>query len=380
MTELLYSTSSPVFKVDGSLQADLARDLLRLEIEETTEGLKTCVAHLVAVGPSNGPAEQVEYLDGTVVDFGKAFEVSLGPAGNERIVFTGAISALEACLDEGAAPEVAVFAEDKLMTLRMTRRSKTYEQMSDSDIASSIASEHGLTPDTAADGPTYDVVQQLNQSDLAFLRARGRLIQAELWCDGDTLNFKTRGNRSAPAVTLVQGNELLKAECRCDLAHQRTKVVVSGYDASQRATIDEDADSSAVQAEVSSGRTGPAVLQQAFGDRVSYLVREGPLVDAEATAWAKAEMLARSRSFVTVVGVTRGSPDLVVGSPLTLQRVGSPFEGDGYYTTRVRHTYDLSRGHRTFFEAERATVAAGVVVMHPQDGEARATSASIRRS
>jgi uncharacterized protein len=361
VTELLYSTSSPVFKVDGSVQGDLARDLLRLEIEETTEGLKTCVARFVAIGPSTGTAEQIEYLDGTVVDFGKSFEVSIGPAGNERIVFTGAVSALEARFDEGATPEVAVFAEDKLMTLRMTRRTKTYEQMSDADIAGSIAGEHGLTPDTAADGPTYDVVQQLNQSDLAFLRARGRLLQAEVWCDGDTLNFKTRGNRSAPAITLVQGNDLLTAECRCDLAHQRTKIVVSGYDASQRATIEDDADSSVVQAEVSTGRTGPDVLQQAFGDRVSSLVREAPLVDAEATAWAKAEMLRRSRSFVTVVGVTRGTPDLVVGSPLTLQRVGSPFEGDGYYTTRVRHTYDLSRGHRTHFEAERATVAQGSV-------------------
>ena len=40
------------------------------------------------------------------------------------------------------------------------------------------------------DGPRYDVVQQLNQSDLAFLRERARLVQAELWCDGRTLHLK----------------------------------------------------------------------------------------------------------------------------------------------------------------------------------------------
>jgi Bacteriophage probable baseplate hub protein len=359
VTELLYSTSAPVFKVDGSVQADLARDLLRLEIEETTEGLKTCVAQFVGVGPHSGGSEELQYLDGKLVDFGKSFEVSLGPTGNERIVFMGAVSALEARFDEGATPQVSVFAEDKLMSLRMTRRMKTYDQMSDTDIASAIASEHGLSPDTAADGPIYDVVQQFNQSDLAFLRARARLVQAEIWCDGDTLNFKTRGNRTAPAVTLVNGNQLLTVELRADLAHQRTKVVVSGYDVSQREAIEESADSSVVQAEVSSGQTGPNVLQRAFGDRVSYLLRETPLQDPEATSWAKAEMLRRSRGFVTVIGVTRGTPDMVVGSALTLQRVGSPFEGDGYYTTRVRHTYDLRRGHRTHFEAERATVGQG---------------------
>jgi phage protein D len=360
VTDTLYASSSPVFKVGGERSAELARDLLRLEVEETTEGLKTCVSHFLAVGLKDGAAsEQLLYLDGSVLDFGKPLEVSLGPPGNERIVFKGVMSGLEARFDEAVAPEVTAFAEDKLMKLRMTRRMKTYEQMSDADIASAIAAEHGLTPDTAADGPTYDVVQQLNQSDLAFLRERARLIQAELWCDGDTLNFKTRANRSATSVSLVQGNELLTVECRADLAHQRTKVVFSGYDASQRATIEEEAGADVVQAEVSGGRTGPSVLEQAFGERASNLVRQAPLANGEATAWAKAEMLRRSRGFVTAVGVTRGTPDLVVGSHLTLERVGDPFEGEGYYATRVRHTYDLRLGHRTHFEAERTTVNEG---------------------
>lgn len=359
MTETLFSTTAPVFKVDGDVKHELARDLLRLDVEETTEGLKTCVAHFVGIGPSSGSSEEEQYLDGQVVDFGKALEVSIGPTGNERVIFKGAISALEAARTEGRPLEVVVFAEDKLMKLRMTRGTKTYEQVSDADIASSIASKHGLTPDTAADGPTYDTVVQLNQSDLAFLRARASQIQAEVWCDGDTLYFKTRGNRNATSVSLVQGNELLTVSARADLAHQRTKVVVTGYDASQRATIEQEAEVGVVQAETSGGQAGPSVLDRAFGERVSNLVREVPLVDAEATAWAKGELLSRARGFVTVVGTTRGTPDMVVGTNITLDRVGTPFDGAGYYATRVRHTYDQHDGHRTHFEAERATVSGG---------------------
>jgi phage protein D len=359
VTDLLLSSSAPVFKVDGDVKGDLARDLVRLEVDESTDGLKTCVARFIAVGPGAGTSEEQLYLDGQILDFGKALEVALGPPGNQRVVFKGALSALEAEFDEAAAPHVTAFAEDRLMTLRMTRRSRTYEQMTDADIASAIAGEHGLTPDTAADGPTYDVVQQLNQSDLAFLRERARLVAAEVWCDGDALGFKTRANRDGTAVTLVRGNELLTVECRADLAHQRTKVVVSGYDAADRATIEEAASADAVQAEAASGRSGPAVLEQAFGERVSRLARSAPLAGSEASAWARAEMQRRARGFVTVVGTTSGTPDLVVGSRVTLERVGAPFEGDGYYATRVRHTYDLTQGHRTLFHAERATIAQG---------------------
>src|SRR5262249_29398266 len=215
-------------------------------------------------------------------------------------------------LEDTRYPEVRIFAEDKLMRLRMTRRCKTYQSKSDADIASDIAGFHNLTPQVAADGPTYKVVQQWNQSDLAFLRERARLIQAEDWFENDKLCFKTRGNRTATSMTLVQGRDLINVQIRADLAHQRTKVKASGFDAGARDKVDEEAGADAIQSEVSGGRTGPAVLQQAFGERVSYRVRENPLEAGEASAWAKAEMLRRCRGFVTALGTTDGTPDMVV--------------------------------------------------------------------
>lgn len=360
MTEALLTYAGPVFEVDGEVKGELARDILRLEIEETTAGLKTLTARLIAQGPVSGAAEQRHlYLDGSLIDFGKKLSVVLGAAPAAHTVFTGWISAIEAGFQEGDAPDTVIFAEDKLMELRMTRRTKTYENMSDADIASAIASEHGLTPAVDADGPTYDVVQQWNMSDLAFLRERARRIQAEVWIEDETLHFKSRGNRTATELTLVQGNHLISLRARADLAHQRTKVKVSGYDASQRERIEEEAGEDAIQAEVSEGLTGPAVLERAFGSRVSQRVREAPLKSTEASDWARAEMLRRARSFVTVTGTTRGSADMIVGSKLTLERTAHPFEGPGYYVTRVCHTYDLGNGFRTHFEAERATVQEG---------------------
>ena len=57
-------------------------------------------------------------------------------------MFTGWISAIEAVFQEVREPQVVIFAEDKLMKLRMTRRTKTYERVTDADLASAIASEH----------------------------------------------------------------------------------------------------------------------------------------------------------------------------------------------------------------------------------------------
>ena len=361
MPEPYLASTAPVFAVDGAVKGELARDLLRLDVEEDTAGLKRLDARFLAIGGAADPGRgEINYVDGAILDFGRSLRATIGPPGGERVVFEGKLTAIEADWPENAPPFVRVLAEDALMDLRMTRRCRTYEQVSDADIARTIASEYGLRDDVAVDGPTYDVVQQLNQSDLAFLRARARSVQAELWILDGTLHMATRDRRAATSVTLVQGNELLAANLRADLAHQRTEVRMTGYDAGTRAAIDEIAGGEVVDAEIAGGRSGPSVLRTALGERAAHVARQAPLSGAEAGAWARAEMLRRARSFVRVRATTRGTPDLVVGSRVRLEGVGAPFAGDGYYATSVRHSYDLAHGHRTHFEAERPTIGAGV--------------------
>ncbi len=357
MPEPTFAVAGPVLSVDGERVPSLARDCARLVVEEGVEGLRTLQLHLHASGGgAAGPPDRTMYLDGGVVDFGRELSVSAGPDGEQRTVFEGAISAIEAVFEDGEAPVVVVFAEDALMRLRMTRRMRTYTDVTDADLARTLADEHGLTAEVDVDGPRYDVVQQLNQSDLAFLRDRARLVQADLWCSGRTLHLATRPRRPGTEVTLVRGNHLLSVRLCADLAHQRSEVVVTGYDAFSAGVVDERSAADDVDAEVVSGRTGPRTVEKALGAVSTVRVREVALSGEEARAWARAEMLRRARRFVHVTGTTRGTPDLMVGSRLTLEGVGAPFEGGGYYVTRLRHTVDQARGLRTSFEAERATV------------------------
>jgi len=355
--EATLAATSPVFTVDGELVRDLARDCVHLEVAEDVAGLRTLEARFLATGAgATGPQAQLMHVDGDTVDLGRSLVVALGPEVAQRVVFDGAVSALELLLGDGDPPVVAVHAEDALMRLRMTRRCRTYTDVTDADVAADVARAHGLTADVDADGPRYDVVQQVNQSDLAFLRERARLIRAELWCTGRTLHFRSREARAGTELTLVRGAELLSARLVADLAHQRSEVVVTGWDADRKQVIDERAGPEVVEKETVSGRVGARLVATALGESTSLRVREVALTAGEAAAWARAEMLRRGRCFVTVTGTTNGSPDMVVGSRLTLQDVGPAFDGGGYCVTALRHTFDLRRGFRTRFTAERATL------------------------
>jgi phage protein D len=355
-----FASTAPVLSVGGRRRPELARDLVRLDVEEDVEGMCRATVHLLAAAATARPSgDVVEHLAGDDLDFGARLQVSLGPPGTERIVFTGAVSALEVQFAEGDVPTVVAFAEDDLMRLRLTQRSETWVDAADADVATAVARRHGLTPRVAADGPTYDVVQQVNRSDLAFLRERAHRIAAEVWATDGALHVATREQRPGTRVTLTRGSELVAVTARADLAEQCTAVHVSGYDATTRDAIETQAPASTVDAEITGGRTGPATLRRAFGDLPGRRVRDVPLAAAEARAVARAEMLRRSRRFVQVHGTTTGTPQLVVGSRVTLARCGRPFDGDGYYVTRVHHSYDLAVGLRTRFTAERPTVNPG---------------------
>jgi len=356
-----FAAADPVFTVDGQRAPDLGRDCLALVVEDSTDGLRTCVLHLAANAPRQLPSDDVvEYLDGRTLDFGKQLAVSLGPPGDERVIFAGAISAIEAVFDQGDAPHVSVYAEDALMKLRQTRRSATYTQVSDADLARRIATRHGLSAQVDLTGPTYVAVQQVNQTDLGFLRDRAARVGAELWAAGNTIHLATRDRRDGPALILAQGKDLLTVALRADLAHQRGTVGVSGFDARARDRVDVTAGRSAIAAEISGGRTGIDVLATAGGTATDQLAMLAPLTDAEARAWAEADLRARARRFVTVVGTTAGMPELAVAARLTLAAVGAPFGGDGYYVTRTRHTFARDAGGlRVHFTAERATLNSG---------------------
>lgn len=359
LRDILLEGAIPAFAVEGAARPEIARDLLELEVEETAEGMASLRFTLSAIGPRPGSVDEaLLWLDGRVLDFGKEIAVSLGPASAQERVFTGRISAIELGMEQGREAEVRILAEDRLMDLRMTRRFATWEEADLATIARGIAARHGLSAEIDLPGaPTQAMVQQWNQTDLGFLREQAARLGAEIWLDGTVLHLADRARRDdAPRLTLIQGNDLLTIALRADLSGQRSRVTVGGYDAQAKDGIAETAEGSVAAAEAGGRRTGPAVLEQAFGARDSFRLRDVPLAGAEARAWSRAAMLARARRFVQAEGVTTGTPRLRPGARLNLERVGEVFAGDGYRVTRCLHRYDLTNGYRTLFSAERAGI------------------------
>lgn len=349
--------SLPRLSVGGSVNAALASDLVSLTVEETTVGMTWCEARFANYGYRDG-SQGYRYLGRDVLDFGTALTVTLGAPGASREVFTGHVSALQADYPDGEPAQLLAFAEDGLQRLRMTRRSRSFERSSTADLARRIAGDHGLGAAVDLDGPTRAVTAQLNQSDLAFLRALARRDDGEVWLDGTTLHVARRPSRAGAPLELRYGSDLLSFSVRADLADQCTAVAVTGWDVAAKQAISERADRSTLGAELGSGQTaGSALLATAFAERTETLVRAEPLTGADARAVARAAYLERARRLVCGTGLSAGSATLRVGGTVSLTGLGRLFDGE-YAVTRTRHMLDLVLGYRTEFDVERPGIGA----------------------
>ena len=337
----------PTIRIDGQENASLSGGLLELRVDETADGLYACEASFGNWGPRDG-ATGFLYFDRRALEFGKALEIRLGTES----IFRGLVTALEGRFPEGDAPRVSVLAEDCLQELRMTRRTRTFADVSDADVFQAIASDHGLRPDVDISGPTHKVLAQLDQSDLAFLRERARAIDAELWVDDRTLKACARQARNEGTVRLGYGNALRELTVAGDLAHQRTSVKVGGWDVSAKQALEHEATESVVSGELKNGVSGASILSSALGDRKESVAHTVPLTLPEAQARAESLFRRRARRFVSGRGVAETTSALRVGAYVTLEGLGPLFNG-AFYVSWVRHLFDGSHGLRTEFGVER---------------------------
>lgn len=346
----------PRITLDGESHPLLMEGLLTLLVEETTDGLYRCEATFGNWGPGGDGAPSFAYFDRQTFDFGTRMVLEAGAGESAAQLFDGVITGLEAHYPNARPPELTVLAEDRLQDLRMTRRTRTFEDVTTADVVRQVASEHSLqTSIDVPSEPSYRVLAQVNRSDLAFLRERVRSIDAEVWIEGETLHAQRRSDRREGDLTLTYGQGLREFSVLADLAHQCTRFVVSGWNPETKQRIAGSADESAVQSETEGGESGPAVLRAALGDRTEQLAHTVPLSDDEASAHAEAALRRRARRFVEGRGVALGDARLHTGTRVTLRGLGPLFNG-AYTVVAVRHTFDVPTGFRTRFDVQRPAI------------------------
>jgi phage protein D/phage baseplate assembly protein gpV len=337
-------------KVDGvKISDDNAKKVLEIVVDSST--------HLPAMCTIRLHDPDMTLMDGVTFDIGCALDVNL--EGVERfgdnstvntleLLFKGEITALEP--DFGKSTILLVRAYDKSHRLHRGRKTRTFAEQKDSDMASTVAGEAGLTAQVDATTITYPYVLQNNQTNMEFLLGRARRIGYQVYSYNGNLYFK-KGSwvQKTTAFELNMGTNLLSFRPRATAVQQHDAASAYGWDVKTKAAITGAAAAATVTNLGGLTQTGGALASSKFGGSVQADVVNIPVgsVD-EAISLAQAVEDAINSEYLQAEGSCLGSAKVMAGSLVKIVGAGTKFSGN-YYVTQAMHRWTTGGVYMTQF-------------------------------
>lgn len=280
---------------------------------------------------------RVKWSDDALFEPGKEVQIQLGYHEAVAPVMNGEITGMEVTFREGGGSTVlTVRGYDRFHRLRRGRRTKSYLQVKDSDLASQIAGDLGLTPDVEASAEVHPYLLQVNQTDVDFLLSRARAIGYELVVDEKNLRFRKSRHDRGRAAALDFTNGLLSFRAYLSTADQVSKVSVRGWDPKAKEALVGQAQSAT--GTMGGSTTGPKASEQ-FGASTLTLVEFPVETQNEADLLAQGVLDEIALGYIVAEATAVGNPSLLAGTTVEITGLGTRFSGL-YYITEATHVWE----------------------------------------
>lgn len=314
-------------------------------------------------------------MDSDIFKLGATVTINLsGASGRLSKVMVGEITALEPEYLEDRTAILTVRGYDRSHRLNRGTKTRVFVNTTDQEIVQQIAQEADLSVEADATPGDYDHVFQHNQSDLAFLQARAQRIGFEVYVDDRVLYFRKPGKERGETMRMAWGTELRSFFPRLTLSRQVDKVIVKGWDPSQKHEVIGEATRSILAPKIAAWQNGGGpVAAEALASPANQMVVRRPVSkqdDADALAQAILDEI--NAGFVEAEGVAYGNPELVAGKKLDITNLGKRFSGT-YVVTSAVHVY-TQNGYDVHFRVEggRTKLMSDLITEAAPSGESSA--------
>lgn len=333
----------------NALSLDVKAHIIGVSVDDSVE-LPSMFAFQIA--GTDDQEEENPWVDDDAFALGQSVEVKLGYAEDLESVFKGEITSLEPEFTAAQLPVLTVRGYDRRHRLLRGRKTRTFVKKKDSDIASQIASQAGLTGQAEDSKVTHDYVVQANQTDMDFLQDRARRIQYEVVVIDKKLIFRPAPYSESEVMTITPVDHLLEFYPRLASAGQVSEVTVRGWSPKEKKEIVGTGKAGDELSKMGGQKSGPTIAEGAFGASVEFLSAVPVMTQAEADQIAKARLNKLALDLIEGEGVCLGRTDLRAGKVIKIDGVGKRFGGQ-YYVTAAIHRYSPQAGYLTHFTVRR---------------------------
>ncbi len=340
-----------LIEIDGrELPADVAPQLISAYVDDSQRLPDMFVLRF------RDPARMV--LSKAQAKIGAQAKVMVQVAGSQAPapLIQGEITALEAEFDSGGTFTV-IRGYDQTHRLFRGRRTRSFIQMTASDIAAEVAAGAGLrVGEITSTSTVFPHVTQAGQTDWELLELLGRDNGFEIAVREGSFSFTApttasdapdaaKGTDAQPLV-LELGQGLLRFRSVLTSAQQVGSVEVRGWDIATKQALTATAPAQTRSADLPTVK--PADLAKTFGEAVHVATDVPYRTQAEVDEAASSLADEVAAGFAEFEGVARGNPMIRAGAAITVSGLGEPFDGK-YTVTTSRHRIEPGTGYTTSF-------------------------------
>jgi len=288
-----------------------------------------------------------QLVDGSLFDVGAKIELKFAGAdgGAAGDGFSGEVATIAPQFEaEGCV--LVVRGYDLSHKLNRSRKTRTFQDMTASDIASKIIGEAGLPKVVEATRDVHPFEQHSNETDWHFLWRLAARVSYEVVCAEGKIHFRGPGGATGAPVKTEWGQDLRAFHPRATAVAQVETVTVSGWDPKAKRRVTANAKTAKLDSKIGLDRDKVA---KDLGGGTIGVPDQIVTSQGEADALAQSTLDRLANAWLEAEGVCRGNPKIRAGSKVQITGVGTRFGGE-YLVTKSTHLIRGEKGYETHFE------------------------------
>ena len=295
-----------------------------------------------------------EWADSNDLTVGAEIKITLGYKDEVEELFNGEITKLSPEFKQNSDGVLIINGSNHLHRLLRAKKTRSFTEMTDSDIIKEIASDSGLKDDIEDVGSEHLFTMQRNQTDYDYLMTMTNKYNCKAWAKDKTLFFKKLEKNSGEDIVVEWGKTLLEFYPVIDTINLMTESEVRGWDNEKAEVIIGNSTIDDITIKVGGDDLGAKMVKDNFGEMKNLSVDENIIDQKNADKAALDIITKNSMGYIMSSGKSEGNNKIRAGMIIQINEVGGKFSGK-YYVNTVIHVLSTPRGYSTYFNVTRNT-------------------------
>ncbi len=297
---------------------------------------------VVSKGVNRIPTARIVIFDGSVAreDFemstgelfvpGKEIEIKAGYHAIEDTIFKGIITrhSIKAKTDKSSV--LIIDMKDESVKMTIGRKSKYFEEVTDSDIIEELIASYGLDNEVEATDVTHAEMVQHHVSDWDFIVTRAEVNGKLVFVDDGKITVKSPDLSEDPILELAFGHNVYEFEAGMDARDQYSAIKTSSWNSSVQDIMESEGEDPGINEQ---GNLSAADLSDVIGLEEYVLRHSGSVADDELKSWADAKFLRSRLAKIKGKVKIQGYSEIKPGDIINLVGFGLRFNGTAFISS-----------------------------------------------